>query len=314
MKDINNYLFGINDEISLSSEKRVQSQNIFQRLYNHGFYLKNKSQINILSNIRQIKKDSKRKNISKRSKEILGLNNSKHIKYSKDNIFMPIKSNMKTTYFEFQFQPSINEKTKKLIKNMENSFTRTMKSKSKTFIEPIKKSISKEKYQKSLDRINFLYLDGVEKIKKKKSCLNDKNNDFLNNENFGINHNDSLTNIRKDNSIMNIYYKQIQWKKRLMKQNELKKKSDETKKYLECTFKPDINIKSIKYLFQKTEEEKTRTKNNKDISQNSNINDENNFMNKRIRNKMNFMEKYNDKKIEYSLNQRKSYNLENFFS
>ena len=37
-------------------------------------------------------------------------------------------------------------------------------------------------------------------------------------------------------------------------------------------------------------------------------------MNKRIRNKMNFMEKYNDKKIEYSLNQRKSYNLENFFS
>ena len=216
---------------------------------------------------------------------------------------------------------------------MEKSFTRTKKSKSKTFIEPIKKSISKEKYQKSLDRINFLYLDGVEKIKKKKSCLNDKNNDFLNNENFGINHNDSLTNIRKDNSIMNIYYKQIQWKKRLMKQNELKKKSDETKKYLECTFKPDINIKSIKYLFQKTEEEKTRTKNNKDISQNSNskslnnkntlvisdkryfiINDENNYMNKRIRNKMNFMEKYNDKKIEYSLNQRKSYNLENFFS
>ena len=332
MKDINNYLFGINDEISLSSEKRVQSQNIFQRLYNHGFYLKNKSQINILSNIRQIKKDSKRKNISKRSKEILGLNNSKHIKYSKDNIFKPIKSNMKTTYFEFQFQPSINEKTKKLIKNMEKSFTRTTKSKSKTFIEPIKKSISKEKYQKSLDRINFLYLDGVEKIKKKKSCLNDENNDLLNNEKIGKNYDDSLTNIRNNNS-RNIYYKQIQWKKRLMKQNELKKKNEETKNYLQCTFKPNINIKSTKYLFQKTEEKKARNKNSKDIYQNSInksltnknnlvisdkryfiINDENKFGNKRIRNKTNFMERHNDKKIEYSLNQRKTYNLENFFS
>lgn len=154
----------------------------------------------------------------------------------------------------------------------------------------------------------------------------------MNNEKIGKNYDDSLTNIRNNNS-RNIYYKQIQWKKRLMKQNELKKKIEETKNYLQCTFKPNINIKSTKYLFQKTEEKKARNKNSKDIYQNSInksltnknnlvisdkryfiINDENKFGNKRIRNKTNFMERHNDKKIEYSLNQRKTYNLENFFS
>jgi hypothetical protein len=265
--------------------------------------------------------------------QILGLNNCKHIKYNKDSVFKSIKSNMKTTYIEFQFQPSINKKTKKLIKNIEKSSKRITKIKSKTFIEPTKKSISKEKYQKSLDRINFLYLDGVEKIKKKKSCVNDKNNDLLNNEKFGKNDDERLNSLRENHSSRNIYYKQIQWKKRLITQNELKKKNEENKKCLECTFKPDINIKSIKYLFQKTEEEKIRTKNSKDIYQNSInkslnnknnlsishkrffiINNEDKFANKRTKNKRSFMEKYNGLKIEYSLNQRKSYNLEKFFS
>ena len=48
MKDIYDHLFGINEELSLCSEKRIQVKNTFQRLYNQGFYSKNKSQINIL--------------------------------------------------------------------------------------------------------------------------------------------------------------------------------------------------------------------------------------------------------------------------
>ena len=45
MKDIYDHLFGINEELSLCSEKRIQVKNTFQRLYNQGFYSKNKSQI-----------------------------------------------------------------------------------------------------------------------------------------------------------------------------------------------------------------------------------------------------------------------------
>ena len=115
--------------------------------------------------------------------------------------------------------------------------------------------------------------------------------------------------------------------------NELKKKIEENKNSKECTFKPDITTKSIKYLFQKTAEEKNKTKKSKDINQssinkslnNTNnmsisqkrffiINNEKKFMNNRIKNKKNFREKYKDKKIDYSLNQRKIYHLEIFFS
>ena len=272
-KDINNNYLILKNETSLSSEKINQSKNIFYRLYNHGFYLKNKSQMNILSNLIQIKNDSERKNISKKSQEILGLNNNKNVKYSKDNIFKPIKTNMESTYTKFQFQPSLNETTKKLVKNMEKSFTRITRPKSKNQIEHQKKSISKEKLQKTLDRINFLYTDGLEKIKKKKisnsKLKEDENNDSLSNEKFGKTFDDCLKSIKSSKSSRNIYNKQIQWKRKLLMKNELKKKIEESKNSKECTFKPDITTKSIKYLFQKTAEEKNKTKNSKDINQNS---------------------------------------------
>ena len=38
---------------------------------------------------------------------------------------------MESTYTKFQFQPSLNETTKKLVKNMEKSFTRITRPKSK---------------------------------------------------------------------------------------------------------------------------------------------------------------------------------------
>ena len=197
---------------------------------------------------------------------------------------------------------------------MEKSFTRITRTKPKKQIVPEKKSISKEKYQKSLDRINFLYSDGLEKIKKKKnsnSKLNeDENNNLLNNEKFGKTFEDCLKSIKKNKSSRNIYNKQIQWKRKLLLKNELKKKIEENKNSKECTFKPDIKAKSIKYLFQKTAEEKNKTKKSKDINQssinkslnNTNnmsisqkryfiINNEKKFMNRRIKNKKNFKEK-----------------------
>ena len=341
MKDIYQHLFGINDDISLSSIKRTKIKNTFQRLYNQGFYTKNKSQINILRDIHRIKKESKRENISKNSKQILGLSKnkkgksqSKNKKYDKNNIFKPIKTNMEmgSSFIKFQFHPNLNETNKKLVKNMEKSFTRITKINSNTTIESNKKKISKEKYEQILNRINFLYLDGVEKMKKKnkiKSCSpsNDDTCD-LNKININDNSNNSLNMIKRHKSSRNLYYNQIKWKKQILLENEKKKKIEEKQNNLECTFKPKINKKSIKYLFQKTAEEKikAKTKNNtnnlneslknKNVSQKRYfiINDDYSEKHKMKINKMNMKLKYKQKHIEYSLIQRKTYNLEKFFS
>ena len=267
MKDIYQHFFGINDEISLSTDKRSKINNAFQRLYNQGFYTKNKSQINILKNIKNIKKESRRENISKNSKKIL---KKKNVKYDKNNIFKPIKTNMEKSYIKFKFHPNLNETTKNIVKNMEKSFTRIMKPKNKTKIVYNKRKISKEKYEQILNRINFLYLDGVEKIKKKKksiSCPPSNEISFeLREENINDYLNKSLMMKMINNKSRNIYNKQIQWKKKLLLENEKKIKMEENKKFLECTFKPKINTKSIKYLFQKTNEEILGAKINKNNS------------------------------------------------
>ena len=148
MKDIYQYIYGIKeDDISLSTDKRGNIKNAFQRLYNQGFYVKNKSQINIIENINKIKKESKRENISQKSKQILGLSKDKktEIKYEKNNIYKPIKTNMESSYKKFSFHPKISESTKKLVKNKEKSYMRISKSKTKKKIEFKKRSISKEK-------------------------------------------------------------------------------------------------------------------------------------------------------------------------
>ena len=341
MIDIYQHLFGINEDISLSSEQRAKANNIFQRLYNQGFYTKNKSQINILNNINNIKKESKRKNISKASKEILGLNKAKEIKnkdfkYDKNNIFKPIKTNMESSYTKFQFHPTINETSKKLVKNMEKSFTRITRPKSDTKIKYTKKKVSKEKYEKTLNRINSLYLNGVEKIRKKnklKSCppSNEPSIEF-NEKNSNENFSSLINNSKNYKSSRNVYFRQIQWKKRVLLENEKKKKIKENEKSLECTFKPTIIKKSIKYLFQKSSEEKKEDLRNKNRgnSKTSSLNvslkkipisknryfivnkekDKNNMKTNIIK----WREQYKDKKIKYSLNQRKSYHLDKFFS
>ena len=338
MKDIYQHLFGINDELSLSSTKKDKVMNIFQRLYNQGFYTKNKSQINILDDIHKIKNESKRENISKNSKKILGLSKTKkdinkNKKYDKNNIFKQIKKNMENSYVKFQFHPNISETSKQLVKNMEKSFTRITKPKTKTKIEYNKKKMSKEKYKEILNRINFLYLDGVEKIKKKKklkSCPPSNDNTLESNKININNVNNSLNLIKQNKNSRNLYNNQIQWKKRILLENEKKKKLKERQSNSECTFKPKIITKSIKYLFQKTAEEKIKTNNRKNNDNNNStnslkninisknryfiINNDYSDKHKRKINKMSMKIKYKEKHIEYSLIQRKSYHLEKFFS
>jgi hypothetical protein len=79
MKDIYKHLYGItdNNSISINLEKKYNNKIAYERLYNQGFYSKNKSQVNILENINKIKKDSNYNNILEKSKNILGLNGGK---------------------------------------------------------------------------------------------------------------------------------------------------------------------------------------------------------------------------------------------
>ena len=338
MKDIYQHLFGINDDISLSLTKKNEVKNTFQRLYNQGFYTKNKSQINILDNIHKIKNESKRENISKNSKKILGLSKAKNAhnkdkKYDKNNIFKKIKTNMENSYIKFQFHPNISETSKQIVKNMEKSFTRITRPKTQTKIEYNKKKISKEKYQEILNRINFLYLEGVEKIKKKKklkSCPPSNDNTLESNKIIPIESiNNSLNILKKHKSSRNLYNNQIQWKKRILLENEKKKKIKEKEENFGCTFKPKIITKSIKYLFQKTAEEKIKAKNKRSKVNNSMkslkninisktryfiINNDYSDRHKMKINKMSVKIKYKEKHLEYSLIQRKSYHLEKFFS
>ena len=153
----------IDNDISLNLEKKYDIKNAYERLYNQGFYSKNKSQINILDNISQIKKNCNHTKILNKSKELLGLSkkNKKDIKYFKYNIYKPIKQNIKNMNIKLSFHPEINEKTKRIVENMEESFIRLTKPKTKININTPKKKIPKGNFEEIKKRINFLYLDGV---------------------------------------------------------------------------------------------------------------------------------------------------------
>jgi hypothetical protein len=229
MKDIYKHLYGItdNNSISINLEKKYNNKIAYERLYNQGFYSKNKSQVNILENINKIKKDSNYNNILEKSKNILGLNGGKKIKkYDKNNIYKPIKLNIKNKSTELSFRPELNEGTLRLTKKMEEPFIRLTRPKYKTKVKTPKKIYSKkEDYEKCIKRINSLYLEGVEKLKKKKlkmksctptltpnhlsrSSLEEKRKDAKDINKVNINlKSDIIKNSR------NIYYKQIQWKK-----------------------------------------------------------------------------------------------------
>ena len=358
MKDIYKHLYGItdNNSISINLEKKYNNKNAYERLYNQGFYSKNKSQVNILENINKIKKESNYNNILEKSKNILGLNGGKKIKkYDKNNIYKPIKLNIKNKSTEPSFRPELNESTLRITKKMEEPFMRLTKPKNKTRVNTPKKIYSKkEDYEKCIKRINSLYLEGVEKLKKKKikmksctptltpnhlykprSSLEEKkiNMKDINKINYNL-----KSNIIKNSR--NIYYKQIQWKKKIMFENIKKKKVYDDYYNYECTFKPEITKRNINKIFKKqfsdADINKTHKKNKNyfDIYFGPKLrefsvskqryfiinNDDINSNNISLYNKSNKncesekRNKYNEDNIKLSLIKRKLYNLEQFFS
>lgn len=347
MKDIYKHLYGFMEDnsISINSGKKYNIKNTHERLYNQGFYSKNKSQINILENINKIKKDCNHRNISQKSKELLGLNkkagsknnNNINKKYDKNNIFKPIKLKTKEKSFEFSFHPELNKNSMKIVKNMENPFIRLTKPKNKITAKTPKKIISKkEDYEKCLKRINILYLDGVEKLKKRKiySChpteISEETSEFELKKN-------NLKAYKLKNS-RNTYYNQIQWKKKIIFENIKKKEIFDFDEKSECTFRPEIIKGNMKKIFKKQLSDAdlyiNKNKNNFDIYfgpkiKEFNVSKQRYFIinNDDVKNtKISLYYKkdrnaesekrnrYNEKNINLCLIKRKLYNLEKFFS
>ena len=344
MKEIYKYLYEITDDnnISIYRDKKYNIKSAHERLYNQGFYSKNKSQINILENINKIKKDSNYNNITQKSKELLGLNNNKiNKKYDKNNIYKPIQLNIKNKNksTELLFHPEINENTLRITKNMEKPFIRLTKPKNKMKVETPKKIFTKkEEYEKCIKRINSLYLDGVEKLKKKKLKSSTPTPTHIEEKKIDIkNINFNLKSINKKNN-RNIYYQQIQWKKKIIFENMKRKKIYDNYDKCECTFRPETLKRNISKLFKKQLSEadiiKRKNKNYYDIYfgpkikefnvskqryfiiNNDDIKSNNNSFYSKI-NKNCESEKryrYNDNNIKIGLIKRKLYNLEKFFS
>ena len=348
MKDIYRYISGIFDDDSyIDHQKKYNPYNAYERLYNQGFYVKNKSQINILENIDKIKKERNHDNISKKSRELLGIlnKNNNNIKYDKNNIYKPIKSNIKNRNFNFTFNPIINNNSKKIVKKMEFTFERTIKPKSKIKIEiPQKKSVDKNKYNLNIKRINDLYLNGVEKIKKRKlkSCsCSHFHDEIFDEDEYELNKNNSKKKSNKKIKNNNSYYKQIQWKKKVMLENLKKKQENEYYENYECTFKPEIIKRDINYLFKnqlsysyisnkknksyydiyygsKKREFSVSKKRffiiNKDDLYQLNNNKISSLYSQKSKDEENiYRYKLNEKNIKLSLIKRKLYNLEKFF-
>ena len=334
----------IDNDISLNLEKKYDIKNAYERLYNQGFYSKNKSQINILDNISQIKKNCNHTKILNKSKELLGLSkkNKKDIKYFKYNIYKPIKQNIKNMNIKLSFHPEINEKTKRIVENMEESFIRLTKPKTKININinTPKKKIPKGNFEEIKKRINFLYLDGVEKIKKKRELKSCPPTEISDNEIQIKKMNNINSNLNSNNISRNIYSKQIEWKKKVIFDNIKKKKIYDYYNNYECTFRPNIIKRNISKLFKKQlSDTDIIIKKNKNINyydskpkKEFNISKErffiiNNDDIKKCNNNKIYLyyqknrnlandkrDLYNEKNIKLGLIKRKLYNLEKFFS
>ena len=75
-----------------------------------------------------------------------------------------------------------------------------------------------------------------------------KNKDIfqdLNNSKDYLNRSSSL--IKQSRNSKNLYYNQIQWKKKVLLENEKRKEIKDNNAQSNCTFKPKIITKSIKY-------------------------------------------------------------------
>lgn len=268
-----------------------------QRLYNYGFYLKNKLENQRRVQENNLKKLMRPKIISKTQNnttkdiiisERLYLNHKK----KKNNKEKNCNSNNSNN---FSYHPIINKKSLLLAQKLEASFVRLNKSnKIKNIIEQAPQKYYINLYEDSLlgntttqdinqgifsfkgnnnsknkknnknifEKMNNLYLRGIEERQKKQKLYNENQRKkgeeykkfsfkpYLSHNNINaFKKNSKINNIKKkkiNNFKNNIYKKQFEWKKKIeSKIIKIKEKKEESITKL-CTFKPELSIFNYK--------------------------------------------------------------------
>ena len=263
-----------------------------QRLYNYRLYLKNKLenqrriQINNIKRAANLKISSKSQNNSrneiKTSERLYKNQNNK--KSNKD------KNGNNCDSTNFSYHPKINKKSLLIAQKLEPSFIRLNKKKIKNIKEVDQKkyylnlygyslfdntttqdisqgifsiknknnSKKKDNNKNIFDKINILYLKGIEEQQKKQKIYDEnqkkkedeykkypfkphlkKQNIFKINEKMNSSKNKKKNNSK--NNIYNIYKKQIEWKKKIENKIIKNKEKKEEEMIKLCTFKPEIS-------------------------------------------------------------------------
>lgn len=273
------------------------SLDVGQRLYSYGLYLKNKLENQRRVQENNIKKLMRPKIISKtqintpkiiKISERLYLNNKK----KKNNIEKNCNNNKSNN---FSYHPTINKKSLLIAQRLEPSFVRLNKSnKINNIIEQDPKKYYLNLYEDSLlvntttqninqeifsfknnndsknknnnknifEKMNNLYLRGIEERQKKQKLYNENQRKkgeeykkfsfkpYLRNNNINaFKMNSKINYIKKkkiNNFKSNIYKKQFEWKKKIeSKIIKNKEKKEESISKL-CTFRPELSIYNYK--------------------------------------------------------------------
>ena len=214
------------------------------------------------------------KNISRNNKKVdifeklykNNIANNKNKKNLLDNNSISKSTSNFNQNSTFSYRPQLNKKSLLMAKKFESSFIRLNKKKNKknnigikpeTYYGNLyekslftnKSSKSKEGGKTIYEKMNNLYLRGVEQRHKKEKSIEEnqkKKQEEYKKYTFRpkLYKNTSLTSkIKKKNNSnrnKNIYNKNIEWKKKI--ENEIKKKKDKKEKYeiQLCTFKPQL--------------------------------------------------------------------------
>ena len=287
-------------------EEEFQNQNdksieVGQRLYNYGFYLKNKMENQRRIQEHKIKELMQPKTITKSNSnfknpdiisEILHQNYKKKVveNHNKKNNNKNNSKNDKS----FSYHPKINKKSLLIARKLEPSFIRLNKKKkinnikdleaknyyinlfgnkknnnyhdisffNNNIIHSNKKNNNNKVNKNIFEKINNLYLRGVEQKQKKEKIYNDhqkkKENEYKNYsftpkinkyKNIYIIDDNLNKNTKKKNSQKinkDIYKKNFEWKKRIEKKIKKDKEKEEEMINKICTFKPEIS--EYKYI------------------------------------------------------------------
>ena len=244
------------------------------RLYNYGFYLKNKLEKQRLQENIKIKKQMTPKILAK-SKEIfrdssfetrLYYNNNES---DHNNFYKKKEISKDNSYDQLDYKPKLNKKSLQIANKLEPSSQRLMKKKKKFTDDKNKnKNIYKNIYQNHsrsnsispsdkeyLKRCNELYNKGIENMMKREQIYKEtkiKKEEEYKNYSFKpkITKNSpvvekntiikSTSPSGKKNIMSDLYKKQFEWKKKLENENIKKKEKIDNQTKLDCTFKPEI--------------------------------------------------------------------------